>query len=77
MQETADSMLARQKEAIILGLEDILTKRAEAKKAGVVEVCMEGGYTDIDMEFYLEIVEARLIPSQVPQLRFFPRELEN
>jgi hypothetical protein len=44
MQGTVDSMLARQKEAIILDLGDILTKRV-AKKAEFVEVCMEGGYT--------------------------------
>ena len=36
---------------------------------------MKEDLPDIDMEFYLEIVEARLIYSQVPQLTFFSKRI--
>lgn len=51
----------------ILSVEEILKKVSEAKKAGVVEVCVQGGYTpEIDMEFYLEVVES--IKAAFPEL---------
>ena len=45
MQGTGDSMLARQKEAIIMDLGDSLTKVGKQKKPRFVEVGVEGGYT--------------------------------
>lgn len=51
----------------ILSVEEILKKVSEAKKAGVVEVCVQGGYTpEIDMEFYLEVMES--IKAEFPEL---------
>ncbi len=51
----------------ILSVEEILKKVSEAKKAGVVEVCVQGGYTpEIDMEFYLEVVES--IKAEFPEI---------
>lgn len=43
----------------ILSVEEILKKTGEARRAGAVEVCIQGGYTpEADMEFYLEIIES-------------------
>lgn len=51
----------------ILSVEEILKKVSEARKAGVVEVCVQGGYTpEIDMEFYLEIVDS--IKTEFPEI---------
>jgi FO synthase subunit 2 len=51
----------------ILSLEDILKKVGEARKAGAAEVCIQGGYTpDIDMDFYLEIIES--VKSAFPEI---------
>jgi FO synthase subunit 2 len=57
----------RTEKGYILSVEEILKKVSEAKKAGVVEVCVQGGYTpEIDMEFYLEVMES--IKAQFPDL---------
>jgi FO synthase subunit 2 len=57
----------RTEKGYILSVEEILKRVSEAKKAGVVEVCIQGGYTpEIDMEFYLEIVES--IKAEFPDL---------
>lgn len=57
----------RAEKGYILSVEEILKKVSEAKKAGVVEVCVQGGYTpEIDMEFYLEVMES--IKAQFPDL---------
>ena len=51
----------------ILSVEEILKKTEDARKAGVVEVCVQGGYTpEADMEFYLEIIES--IKSSFPEI---------
>jgi hypothetical protein len=64
MQGTVDSMLARQKKAIILDFGDILTKMGSKKSKGLSRYVWKEDIPDIDIEFYLEIVEARLIPSK-------------
>ena len=57
----------RTEKGYILSVEEILKKVGEARKAGAVEVCVQGGYTpEIDMEFYLEIVES--IKSEFPDI---------
>ncbi|HET8685042.1 MAG TPA: 5-amino-6-(D-ribitylamino)uracil--L-tyrosine 4-hydroxyphenyl transferase CofH [Methanosarcina sp.] len=57
----------RTEKGYILSVEEILNKVSEASKAGVVEVCVQGGYTpEIDMEFYLEIVES--IKAEFPEI---------
>ncbi|MGB9132965.1 MAG: 5-amino-6-(D-ribitylamino)uracil--L-tyrosine 4-hydroxyphenyl transferase CofH [Methanosarcina sp.] len=51
----------------ILSVQEILGKVCEARKAGVVEVCIQGGYTpEADMEFYLEIIES--VKSEFPDI---------
>lgn len=51
----------------ILSVEEILKKTKEARDAGAVEVCVQGGYTpEADMEFYLEIIES--IKSSFPEI---------
>ncbi len=51
----------------ILSVEEILEKVAWAKRAGAVEVCVQGGYTpEADMEFYLEIIES--IKAEFPEM---------
>lgn len=51
----------------ILSVEEILKKTEDARKAGAVEVCIQGGYTpEVDMEFYLEIIES--IKSSFPDI---------
>ncbi len=57
----------RTEKGYILSVEEILEKVCEARKAGVVEVCIQGGYIpEIDMEFYLEIVES--IKAEFPEI---------
>lgn len=57
----------RTEKGYILSVEDILKKAGDARKAGAVEVCVQGGYTpEIDMEFYLEIIES--IKAEYPDL---------
>ena len=57
----------RTEKGYILSVEEILKKVEEAKRAGVVEVCIQGGYTpELDMEFYLEIVES--VKTEFPEL---------
>jgi 5-amino-6-(D-ribitylamino)uracil---L-tyrosine 4-hydroxyphenyl transferase len=57
----------RTEKGYILSVEEILKKVGEARKAGVVEVCVQGGYTpEIDMEFYFEIVES--IKTEFPDI---------
>ncbi len=51
----------------ILSVEEILKKTEDAREAGAVEVCVQGGYTpEADMEFYLEIIES--IKSSFPDI---------
>ena len=51
----------------MLSVEEILKKTEEAREAGAVEVCVQGGYTpEADMEFYLEIIES--IKSGFPEI---------
>ncbi|WP_048128240.1 MULTISPECIES: 7,8-didemethyl-8-hydroxy-5-deazariboflavin synthase subunit CofH [unclassified Methanosarcina] len=51
----------------ILSVEEILKKTEDARKAGAVEVCVQGGFTpEADMEFYLEIIES--IKSSFPEI---------
>ncbi|WP_048125768.1 7,8-didemethyl-8-hydroxy-5-deazariboflavin synthase subunit CofH [Methanosarcina lacustris] len=51
----------------ILSVEEILKKTEDAREAGAVEVCIQGGYTpETDMEFYLEIIES--IKSSFPDI---------
>ncbi len=57
----------RTEKGYTLSVEEILEKVCEARKAGVVEVCIQGGYIpEIDMEFYLEIVES--IKAEFPEI---------
>ncbi|HWR25696.1 MAG TPA: 5-amino-6-(D-ribitylamino)uracil--L-tyrosine 4-hydroxyphenyl transferase CofH [Methanosarcina sp.] len=57
----------RTEEGYVLSIEAILKKVKEAKKAGVTEVCIQGGYIpEIDMEFYLELIES--IKAEFPEL---------
>ena len=49
----------RQEKGFILSIDEILEQVEDARKAGAVEVCIQGGYTpEIDMESYLEIIES-------------------
>lgn len=49
----------RKEKGFILSIEEILEQVGEARKAGAVEVCIQGGYTpEVDMELYLEIIES-------------------
>jgi len=49
----------RQEKGFILSIDEILKQVEDARKAGAVEVCIQGGYTpEIDMEVYLEIIES-------------------
>jgi len=51
----------------ILSIEEILKKAEEAKRDGVVEICIQGGYTpEIGMEYYLQIIEA--LKARFPEL---------
>jgi len=57
----------RTEKGYILSVDEILTKVGEASRAGAVEVCVQGGYTpEIDMDFYLEVVES--IKSSFPDI---------
>lgn len=57
----------RTEKGYILSVEEILKKTEEAREAGAVEVCVQGGYTpEVDMEFYLEIIES--IKSSFPDI---------
>lgn len=57
----------RTEKGYILSVDEILRKVNEARKAGVVEICIQGGYTpEIDMEFYFEIVES--IKAEFPDI---------
>jgi len=57
----------RTEKGYILSVEEILKKTEEARDAGAVEVCVQGGYTpEVDMELYLEIIES--IKSNFPDL---------
>jgi 5-amino-6-(D-ribitylamino)uracil---L-tyrosine 4-hydroxyphenyl transferase len=57
----------RTEKGYILSIEEILKKTEEARKAGAVEVCVQGGYTpETDMEFYLEIIES--IKAEFPDM---------
>lgn len=57
----------RTEKGYILGVEEILKRAGEARKAGAVEVCIQGGYTpEADMELYLEIIES--IKAEFPDL---------
>lgn len=57
----------RTEEGYVLSIKEILGKVREAKKAGVVEVCIQGGYIpEIDMEFYLELIES--IKAEFPEI---------
>ncbi len=49
----------RTEKGYILSVDEILRKVNEARKAGVIEICIQGGYIpQIDMEFYLEIIDS-------------------
>jgi 5-amino-6-(D-ribitylamino)uracil---L-tyrosine 4-hydroxyphenyl transferase len=67
----------RTEKGFILSVDEILRKVNEAGKAGVVEICVQGGYIpEIDMEFYLEIVDS--IKAEFPDLcihAFSPMEV--
>ncbi len=55
------------KKGYILSVEEILEQAGEARRAGAVEVCIQGGYTpEVDMEFYLEIIES--VKAEFPDL---------
>jgi FO synthase subunit 2 len=57
----------RAAEGYILSIEEILKKAEEAKRAGAVEICIQGGYTpEIGMEYYLQIIEA--LKARFPEL---------
>jgi 5-amino-6-(D-ribitylamino)uracil---L-tyrosine 4-hydroxyphenyl transferase len=57
----------RTEKGYILSVDEILKKVNEARKAGVVEVCIQGGCTpEIDMEFYLEIVDS--LKAEFPEI---------
>lgn len=57
----------RTEKGYILSVDEILKKAGDARKAGAVEVCVQGGYTpEADMEFYLEIIES--IKAEYPDL---------
>lgn len=57
----------RTEKGYILSVDEILKIAGDAKRAGAVEVCVQGGYTpEADMEFYLEIIES--IKAEFPDL---------
>ncbi|AKB50570.1 7,8-didemethyl-8-hydroxy-5-deazariboflavin synthase subunit 2 [Methanosarcina barkeri str. Wiesmoor] len=57
----------RTEKGYILSVEEILEKAGEARKAGAVEVCIQGGYIpEADIEFYLEIIES--VKAEFPDL---------
>jgi len=57
----------RTEKGYILSVDEILGKVNEARKAGVVEICIQGGYIpQIDMEFYLEIVDS--LKAEFPEI---------
>lgn len=57
----------RTEKGYILSVDEILGKVNEAREAGAVEICIQGGYIpEIDMEFYLEIVES--IKTEFPEI---------
>lgn len=57
----------RTEKGYVLSVEEILRKVEEAKRAGVVEVCIQGGYIpELDMEFYLELIES--VKTEFPEL---------
>jgi len=57
----------RTEKGYILSVEEILEKAGEARKAGAVEVCIQGGYIpEADVEFYLEIIES--VKAEFPDL---------
>ncbi|AAM32192.1 7,8-didemethyl-8-hydroxy-5-deazariboflavin synthase subunit 2 [Methanosarcina mazei WWM610] len=57
----------RTEKGYILSIEEILKKAGDARKAGAVEVCVQGGYTpEADMEFYLEVIES--LKAEYPDL---------
>jgi FO synthase subunit 2 len=57
----------RTEEGYVLSIKEILKKVEEARKAGVVEVCIQGGYIpETDMEFYLGMMES--IKAEFPEL---------
>lgn len=57
----------RTEKGYILSLDEILRKVNEASKAEAVEICIQGGYIpEIDMEFYLEIVDS--IKTEFPDI---------
>jgi 5-amino-6-(D-ribitylamino)uracil---L-tyrosine 4-hydroxyphenyl transferase len=57
----------RKEKGYILSVDEILGKVSEAREAGAVEICIQGGYIpEIDMEFYLEIVES--IKTEFPEI---------
>lgn len=57
----------RTEKGYVLGIDEILEKVNEARTAGVVEICIQGGYIpEIDMEFYLEIIES--IKTEFPEI---------
>jgi len=57
----------RTEKGYILSVDEILGKVDDARRAGVVEVCIQGGYTpEIDMEYYLEVVES--VKAEFPEI---------
>ncbi|MDQ1254210.1 MAG: 5-amino-6-(D-ribitylamino)uracil---L-tyrosine 4-hydroxyphenyl transferase [Euryarchaeota archaeon] len=57
----------RTEKGFVLSVDEILEKVNEARKAGVVEICIQGGYIpEIDMEYYLEIIEA--LKTEFPEI---------
>lgn len=57
----------RTEKGYVLDVDEILEKVNEARTAGVVEICIQGGYIpEIGMEFYLEIIES--IKTEFPEI---------
>lgn len=57
----------RTKKGFILSMNEILEKVNEAREAGAIEICIQGGYIpEIDMEYYLEIVDS--IKTEFPEI---------
>lgn len=55
------------KKGFILSMNEILEKVNEAREAGAIEICIQGGYIpEIDMEYYLEIVDS--IKTEFPEI---------
>lgn len=67
----------RDKNGYILSLDEIMAKVKEAKRENATEVCIQGGLLpDVDLDFYLGIVEA--IKAEFPELyihAFSPMEV--